>query len=59
MKKLPATKMPTFDTETNKMIGYMEIPDAVLAGAARVYAWMNSQPNPQAIRLNGLMLSDE
>lgn len=52
-------KMPVVAVETDEPVGEIEIPDDVIEAAARVENWMRSQPHGEAIRLHGLMLSDD
>jgi hypothetical protein len=49
-------KQQIFDTETNKPLGTLDIPDEVLLAAAKVYDWMRSH---RAIELHGLRLADD
>lgn len=47
---------PVFDSETNKPVGYVDIPQEVLEAARLVYNWLRKH---RAVELHGLRLSDD
>lgn len=51
------TKLPVFDTESGRPLGEVEIPDDVIEAAAKVEAYLKTQPS--SMTLHGVRLADD